>query len=139
MFYDKPHLASRYYGRLLSSVEGVFGEDHQLLPYYTSAYTLYKLEYLFRSKALLSQYRKYRYYILMMMKYSVAKGKVPAMNSRKINSLCADILNIVNEGDKFIETIGRLTLLIEKYVSDINSTESTKSGGLVESLRSEFE
>ena len=61
------------------------------------------------------------------------------MNSRKINSLCADILNIVNEGDKFIETIGRLTLLIEKYVSDINSTESTKSGGLVESLRSEFE
>lgn len=138
MFYDKPHLASRYYGRLLNSVEGIFDEDHQLLPYYTSAYTLYRLEYLFRSKALMSQYRKYRYYILMMIKYSVVKGKVPEMNSRKMESLCGKILDIVNESGKLVGKINGLTPLIEKYVKDINSTESTKSAGLVESLKSEF-
>ena len=67
MFYDKPHLASRYYGKLLSSIDGIFGDDHQLLPYYTSAYTLYRLDYLFRNKTLPSQYRKFKYYILMML------------------------------------------------------------------------
>lgn len=46
MFFDKPHLASRYYGRLLKSVDGIFNEEHKLSPYYTCAYLLYKLEYL---------------------------------------------------------------------------------------------
>ena len=108
MFYDKPHLASRYYGKLLSSIDGIFSDDHQLLPYYTCAFTLYRLEYLFRNKTLPSQYRKFKYYILMMLKYSLA------------------------------EEVNKITPLLDKYVDDITSNESTKSASLVESLKSEF-
>lgn len=138
MFYDKPHLASRYYGKLLSSIDGVFGDDHQLLPYYTCAYTLYRLEFLFRNKVLPSQYRKFKYYILMMLKYSLADEKIPEMNARKMNKLCEKILKVANDNTKLTEEVNKVTSLIDKYVEDITSNESTKSGSLVDKLKSEF-
>ena len=138
MFYDKPHLASRYYGKLLSSIDGIFGDDHQLLPYYTSAYTLYRLDYLFRNKTLPSQYRKFRYYILMMLKYSLTDEKIPEMNARKMNKLCESILQAANDNVKLAEEVNKVTPFIDKYVEDITSNESTKSASLVENLRSEF-
>ena len=138
MFYDKPHLASRYYGRLLSTTAGMFDDNHQLLPYYTCAFTLYRLEYLFRNKSLPSQYRKFKYYILMMLKYSIAEEKIPEMNANKMNKLCECILKIANDNARLIEEVNKLTPLLDKYVEDITSTESTKSGALVENLKSEL-
>lgn len=138
MFYDKPHLASRYYGKLLSSIDGVFSDDHQLLPYYTCAYMLYRLEFLFRNKTLPTQYRKFKYYILMMLKYSLADEKIPEMNAHKMIKLCEKILQVANDNEKLTEEVNKVTPLIDKYVDDITSNESTKSGSLVDSLKSEF-
>ena len=138
MFYDKPHLASRYYGKLLSSIEGVFSDDHQLLPYYTCAFTLYRLDYLFRNKSLPSQYRKFKYYILMMLKYSIADEKIPQMNSNGMNKLCEKILKVANDNTRLSEEVNKVIPFIDKYVHDITSNESTKSGTLVENLKSEF-
>ena len=138
MFYDKPHLASRYYGKLLSSIDGIFSDDHQLLPYYTCAFTLYRLEYLFRNKTLPSQYRKFKYYILMMLKYSLAEDKIPEMNAHKMNKLCEVILRVANDNVKLAEEVNKITSLIDEYVDDITSNESTKSASLVDSLKSEF-
>ena len=83
MFYDKPHLASRFYGKVLNSVKDMFNEEHQLLPYYTCAYTLYRLEYLFRNKLLSLQYRKFKYHILMMLKYSIVPEDIPNVERSK--------------------------------------------------------
>ncbi len=138
MFYDKPHLASRYYGKLLGSIDGIFGDDHQLWPYYTCAFVLYKIEYLFRNKALPSQYRKFKYYILMMLKYSIADGKIPRMNENKMKKLCDDILEVANDNTRLIAEVKLITELIDKYVEDTSSNESTKSGSLVDKLRSEY-
>ena len=139
MFYDKPHLASRYYGRLLSTTEGIFDDSHQMLPYYTCAFTLYRLEYLFRNKALPSQYRKFRYHILMMLKYSLAKGKIPEMNAHKMNKLCEDILTIVNDNGMLLNEVKELISIIDKHVADANKTDTTKSIGLVEKFKAEFQ
>lgn len=138
MFYDKPHLASRYYGRLLKSIDGIFNDTHQLLPYYVSAFTLYRLEYLFRNKSLPAQYRKFRYFILMLIKYDIAKEKIPEMSANKMVKLCEDILNIVIDNGKLINEVNKLTKHIDKYVDDISSTESTKIVSLVDSLKTEF-
>lgn len=138
MFYDKPHLASRFYGRLLSSIDGIFNDDHQLLPYYTCTYTLFRLDYLFRSKVLPAQYRKFRYFILMLIKYDLAEEKIPEMNANKMNKLCEKILKLVNDNEQLINEVSKVIKLIDKHVSDISSTESTKSGSLVEALISEY-
>ena len=76
MFLDKPHLASRFYGKLLEELQGTaFLEDHELLPYYTSSFALYKLEFYFRNKNLDSKYRKFKYHILMLLKIYSKRGK----------------------------------------------------------------
>lgn len=138
MFYDKPHLASRYYGKLLNSIDGIFDDSHQLWPYYTSAYTLYKLEFLFRKKMIPSQYRKFKYYILMLLKYDLAAGKIPNMNANKMKDFCDKLLELANDNSKLVKKVKKLTPMIDKYVDDITSNESTKSASLVDNLISEF-
>jgi hypothetical protein len=138
MFYDKPHLASRYYGRLLNSIDGIFNDEHQLLPYYTCAFTLYRLEFLFRNKSISAQYRKFKYFILMMIKYDLADEKIPQMNADKINAFCKKILDTVSDNYKLTDEVNKLTKLIDKHVINITSTESTKTATLVENLKKEF-
>jgi len=138
MFYDKPHLASRYYGRLLKSIDGIFSDTHQLLPYYISAFTLYRLEYLFRNKSLPAQYRKFRFFILMLIKYDVAEERIPEMNANKMVKLCENILHIAIDNNSLINEVNKLMQFINKYVFDISSTESTKTASLVDNLKAEF-
>lgn len=137
MFFDKPHLASRYYGRLLKSVVGIFNEEHKTLPYYTCAYLLYKLEYLFRNKMLPAEYRKFRFHILMMIKYDFSKGKVPELNANKMETLCEKILQCANNNADLQKEVEKMIVIIDKYITDANDTESTKSALLVEQLRAE--
>lgn len=138
MFFDKPHLASRYYGRLLRSVEGIFSKEHKLLPYYTCAYLLYRLEYLFRNKMLPAQYRKYRYHMLMLIKYDFCKEKMPELNANKMESICNEILQCANDNTALIQEINKLIKIIDKTVSDLTNQEHTKTATLVDTLRREL-
>lgn len=137
MFFDKPNLASRYYGRLLKSVDGIFNEEHKLSPYYTCAYLLYKLEYLFRNKLLPAQYRKFRYHILMLIKYDFSDGKVPNLNSNKIENVCKKILECANDNVELQNEVERMIAIINKHITDASDTESTKSASLIEELKLE--
>ena len=92
MFLDEPHRAGRYYGDLLKLVpERIFSDNHQLLPYYTSAYAQYKLEFLFRNNILDTSYRPFRYHLLMAIRYQLV-GPMAPLNSHKINGQCETIL-----------------------------------------------
>lgn len=119
MFFDKPHLASRYYGRLLKSVDGIFNEEHKLSPYYTCAYLLYKLEYLFRNKLLPAQYRKFRYHILMLIKYDFSDGKVPNLNSNKMENVCKKILECANDNVELQNEVERMIAIINLNYSPL--------------------
>lgn len=138
MFYDKPHLASRYYGRLLKSVDGIFSNEHKLLPYYTSAFLLYKLEYLFRNKMIPAKYRKFRFFILMLVKYNMSNGKVPEMNSKKMEDLCNKILTCINDNANILNELNKVFIFIDKYVDAENEMELSKSATLVEQLKLEY-
>lgn len=138
MFFDCPHLASRYYGRLLKTVNGLFLPDHKELPYYTCAYLLYKLEYLFRNKLLPTQFRKYRYHILMLFKYDFAQEKIPMLNANKITGLCDKILTCINDNKNFMLELKKLMEIINKHVNDLNDQELTKSALLIDILKQDF-
>lgn len=137
MFFDKPHLASRYYGRLLKSVDGIFNKEHKPLPYYTCAYLLYRLEYLFRNKILPVQYRKFRYHILMVIKYDFSEGKVPELSANKMDALCEKILECANDNGLLQQETEKIIKMIDSHISDINDTEATKLATLVEDLKAE--
>ena len=137
MFFDRPHMAARYYGQLLKSVNGLFDKNDKLIPYYTSAYVLYKLEFLFRNKMLDSQYRKYRFHLMMLLKYDTAErvNKVPRMNENKMDQFCDKILQYAYDNDLFVNKIKDLCSIIDSNVDDINNQEMTKSGTLVDNLK----
>ncbi|ODG91514.1 hypothetical protein BED47_07635 [Gottfriedia luciferensis] len=133
MFLDRPHLASRFYGKLLEQLsEFAFVSDHELMPYYTSSFALYKLEFYFRNKSLDSKFRKFKYHLLMMLRYYISTEQAP-FNSKKINKECERInkeLYSVNLLTLFRE----LTSVIENVVDDVESTEITKRQSLNEQL-----
>ena len=138
MLFDKPHLASRYYGQLLKTVSGMFASGDNLDPYYISAYTLYRLEQLFRNGTISWDYRKYRYHILMMIKYDVADGeKIPKLSENKIRQFCSKCGDIVKDDIRFKTEVERMTSLIDKNVKNIKNRDLTKSSDIVEKIRKE--
>lgn len=138
MFFDKPHMSSRYYGRLLKSVDGIFSEEHELFPYYTCAYLLYKLEYLFRNKIVPASYRKFRYHMLMLIKYDFCDDKIPPLNSKKIESLCEKILACANNSVQLQKEVEKLIEFIDEQIAKIHDSDITKSALFVETLKKEF-
>ena len=138
MFFDKPHLASRYYGQLLKMVDGLFANGDKLDPYYTSAYTLYRLEQLFRNGLFSWDYRKYRYHILMMIKYDIAKGNtVPKLSENKIRKICENCCNVVKDDEMFRKEVEKMIHIIDRCVKNIKDRELTKSVDIVEKLKNE--
>ena len=134
-------MAARYYGRLLKNVGGLFDKNDKLVPYYTSAYVLYKLEFLFRNKMLDSRYRKYRFHLMMLLKYDAAGkiNKVPRLSENKIEDFCKGILQCAYDNDLFVTKINDLCKIINNNVTDIDDQEMTKSGTLVENLKAVYQ
>lgn len=136
MFFDKPNLASRYYGQLLKQVDGMFGENDRMEPYYTCAFMLYRLEYYFRNGILSWDYRKYRYHILMMIKYDIANGKkIPNISENKITDFCDRCNKLVMDDTKFKVEVNKMISIIGSNVNDVKNRELTKSAELVEKLK----
>ncbi|WP_312502953.1 AIPR family protein [Lacrimispora sp.] len=135
MFCDKPYNASRYYGRLVKDVDDIFSTNHELMPYYTSSFALYKLEYLFRSKNIDIKYRKYRFHMLMLLKYIVnGDKKIPQFNSRKIVEYCERINILIYDQDAYLKTIDKMIKILESVISDLDDSENTKKQAWIEKL-----
>lgn len=82
-YLQEPHGATRNYGRLLERMgKDIFVADHKLDPYYVAAYLLYRLEYMFRSQRITSEYKPARYQILMAARLLANPDPLPRMNSR---------------------------------------------------------
>ncbi|MGY3138019.1 hypothetical protein ACVWZM_008701 [Bradyrhizobium sp. USDA 4501] len=99
MFLNEPHNTVRSYKALAERVgKDIFVQGHKLLPYYTAAYTLYLLEYLFRNQKLDSSYKIARYQILLAYRILANKNGVPALNSRHVETYCKDICDTLWAG-----------------------------------------
>lgn len=77
---DEPH--SSHYTSRLDEVIGdrIFSGNHKLGPYYASAYALYRLEQLFRSRAIPSEFKPARYHMLMAARHRCIEH-MPALHS----------------------------------------------------------
>ena len=138
MFFDKPNLSSRYYGTLLKETDGLFADGNSYIVYYTSAFLLFKLDNLFKLHLIPPEYKKYRYHMLMQIKYDLAQGSIPLLNSRKIEGLCTKILDCAKVQENLLIVVERVKQQIDKYVTDLTDKDMVKSVPLVDSLRKEY-
>lgn len=72
MFGEKPYIVSGYYSKLLKGLgKTIFNSNDKLIMYYTCALTYRKLEELFNEQAIDYQLWRYRYCMLMIVKYVI--------------------------------------------------------------------
>lgn len=120
MFLDKPHISSAYYGELINYTDRLFDLNHKYIVYYTSAYVLNRLEFMFRNKQLDYSYRKYRYHILPVIKFIIMKKlrikKMPEFNSSSIEKICDKILSIFYNNNEMISFTKEALQIIEKVI-----------------------
>ncbi|WP_343703978.1 AIPR family protein [Chitinophaga sp.] len=83
MFLNKPHLSHRHESFLLREFSNIiFQETQSKLPYFTTAYSFYKLEKLFREERYFPELRAYKSQLLMLFRQAIA-GNCPNLNSEK--------------------------------------------------------
>ena len=116
MFLNEPHNVTSYFGLIVKRLnEGkiqIFNNEHFPSPYYTSAFAYYKLETFFRKGLIDKSYRKVKFHILMLFRMC-KKTELPPFNSKKIDNYCEDLLNILNDDDKAVETFKKCIKIID--------------------------
>lgn len=103
MFLDLPHRTTRNYKSLLKSIgKEIFDNNHKLEIYYLSAYSHYRLEYLFRSQTISSELKSARYHILMAFRYLASKTDLPQhFNSNEMGRYCDDIIKLLWDENRY--------------------------------------
>jgi AIPR protein len=102
MFLEEAHRTTRNYPRIKAKVgTDIFGKGHKLDPYYTAAFSLYRLEYLFRNGKLEAKYKPARFHILLAVRLLGSPQALPKyMNSNEMEKYCKSLLNILWDGMK---------------------------------------
>ncbi len=95
MFLEEAHRTTRNYSGIKAKVgTEIFGKGHKLDPYYTSAFALYRLEYLFRNTKLEPKYKPARFHILLAIRLLGNPLAIPkSMNSHEMEKYCKVLLN----------------------------------------------
>jgi hypothetical protein len=88
-------------------------------PYYTAAYALYKLEYLFRNAKLEAKYKPTRFHILLAARRLAAADALPAMSSNEMEKYCKPLMNTLWDST----TADELLASAVKVVDDVAAGE----------------
>jgi hypothetical protein len=135
MFLEEAHRTTRNYSALKARVgKEIFGKGHRMEPYYTAAFALYKLEYLFRSGKLEPKYKPARFHILLAVRLLGNPAPLPRfMNSREMESYCTPILTTLWDSTTSDELITRAAKVVDSAASgnfnrdNIRTEPTTKS------------
>jgi hypothetical protein len=107
MFLEVPHQTTRTFNALLDNVgRTIFVDGQKLDPYYVSAFSLYKLERLFRNQRIPTTFKAARFQILLAARRKAAPGPLPQINAREMETYCkrvADVLWDQTAGDELLE------------------------------------
>ena len=131
MFLDEPQSVTSYFGSIVRRLnEGkapIFDKDHTFSPYYTSAFTYYKLESLFKKGSIDSSYKKVRFHILMLFRILYGKEPLPPFNStRKMDKYCEDLQAILNDESKALKAFKKCIEVIDNSGFDKSDKQNLK-------------
>jgi AIPR protein len=113
MFLAEAHRATRSYAALKAKVgTEIFAKGQRMEPYYTAAYALYKLEFLFRNGKLEAKYKPARFHILLAARHLANPAILPPDNSHEMERFCKKITDRLWEPAQAEELIARAAQVI---------------------------
>lgn len=118
MFNEKPYIVSGYYSKLLKGLgNDIFSKEHYNIPYVCSSLAYVKLIRLFNDNTIDEKLWRFRYHMVMLIKYFVTRQFPPRLDSRKVEEYCKTIIDVLlNDQEcrkKYIE--------IEQFLVSIDS------------------
>ncbi|HQU83516.1 MAG TPA: AIPR family protein [Pyrinomonadaceae bacterium] len=136
MIYHKPNMATRFFGALFNDFgSNLFKDNHKMLPYYTTAFTLYKLEELFKSGFVDKKYKKIKFFILMMIGLEINKFGFPKFESKQVEKHCEEFLGKIKDEKSFKSIIHSIIGKIDSLELDLTDLELSKSKKLVDDCK----
>lgn len=114
MFIERPDLSYRYPKRMYELfTEDIFSEENKEIIFYTSSLALYRL-YILVAKAHIPQnVRKYKWHIILLVRYLIAGELNLDFNSRKIEAYCQKIIDVCStSNDQVIKIYNRAVTIL---------------------------
>ncbi|GAB3846449.1 AIPR family protein [Hymenobacter terrigena] len=139
MFLMDPHMVTSFFGSIVKKLNTestkIFKPDHAHVPYYTSALAYYRLESIFRRKAIDSRYKKARFHLLMIFRILVVKDSLPFLNSPKLmGTYCDTILKTLSNEEKTLYFFKIATELLDSTGFDLDDKQHVKQANRTEKL-----
>lgn len=123
MFLDRPHDVTKYYSLLLPEVgRNIFNGHHDLFCYYLSAYASYRIETLFRTRRLPSEYKACRHHLLMGLKYAFVRDAVDLRNrsnEKRLECLTEVLYDPAASADIFNKLIEKTAIIASDHNIDL--------------------
>lgn len=137
MFLEEPHRTTRNYAALRAKVgKEIFVEGHRMEPYYTAAFTLYKLEYFFRNRRLEAKYKPARFHMLLAMRILGNAEPLPRMNSRDMERYCRKIMETLWDVSKADELIAQAARVVDQAASGNFQRDNIRTEPFTQKVRS---
>ncbi|MGO4366456.1 AIPR family protein [Pseudomonas sp. PAB10] len=139
IFYQNPHLVSSFFGSIAKKTEKedseIFNKNHAYAPYYLAGLAFYRLETLFRTGQIDSQYRKIKFHLLMLFKMVAEEEPQPRLDSKKkIEQYCERIIKKLNNQTKCYEIFMLTIEIVESSSLDVADKLHIKQSSMVEDL-----
>lgn len=115
MFCNNPHLVAGNFGKLTREMgTDIFNSEHNLITYYTSALSYYKLEEYLNKDLLLEYSKRYRYQILMLFRFISTKNITLNLKSKtQTKKQCEEMIEILRNDAKCFQHFKEAATFLE--------------------------
>lgn len=106
VFLERPDLSYRYPKRMYELfTEKIFSEENKEIIFYTSALILYRLYLLVASASIPQNVRKYKWHIMLIIRYIIGGELKVNLNSKKIETYCQNIIEVCSKPSQELASI----------------------------------
>jgi hypothetical protein len=119
-FQEQPNQVGRYYKDLIPLIgKEIFAPNDEVHSYYTAAYLSYRLEFLFRNRRMGSEWKPFRFQLLMASRLIIERALKLDAKKRRTQAYCNEIDKLMYDAEGAQAIFERAASLIEKSVSSL--------------------
>lgn len=139
VFLSQAHIASRYYGNLLKTVEqNIFVANHSPAAYYLSALALFRFEALVRKKLIEQKYRPFKYHIIFALRVYLQDSSMPDFGTNKFEKYCNTLIEKLQDDTQctaaIIECCKVLDTVIGKNIMNRDTAKDASISGKLQAV-----
>lgn len=135
MFLSQAHIASRYYGNLLKTVEqNIFVANHSPAAYYLSAFALFRFEALVRKKVIDQKYRPFKYHLIFALRLHLQEAAMPDIGTNKFEKYCNSLIQKLQDDVKCTTAIIECCHILDSIMGDNLSNRDTAKDASISAM-----